>query len=201
MDNLNEFLSDMFDYYKQDASGGAARIYKRALKSIPIEQLYEMLDTHIADPDKGQFMPKVADFVRVSSGTKKGNATAAWNKIYTAISTIGPYATFTIDDPWAMRALSEIGGFQSLCEMTVNDLDFKMHEFNRLYEMYRGQGAPENYPSKFKGLVELENGAAEEVMLIGEPERAKRVLNAGKESTGLQVTALSHVLDKVKKLD
>ena len=190
MDNLNQFLADMFDYYSKDVKSGALRIYRRALENIPVEQLYSMLDQHIADPDSGQFMPKVADFVRVNGGTKKGNAVAAWNKLYRAISEVGPYQTFTLDDPWAMKCIEEIGGFQRLCELTEKELDFKMNEFNKLYESHRAQGIPSDYPAKIKGYVEIENHSEEEVLLIGDKKWAQRNLQQGKKRTGLTINKL-----------
>jgi len=190
MDSLNQFLSDMFDYYGKDVRSGALRIYRRALENIPVNQLYSMLDQHIADPDSGQFMPKVADFVRVNAGTKKGNSVAAWNKVYRAISEVGPYKTFVLDDPWAMKCIEEIGGFQRLCELTDKELDFKMNEFNKLYESYRAQGMPDDYPSKIKGYVEIENNSEEEVLLIGDRKWAENNLNNGKKRSGLTINKL-----------
>lgn len=191
MDNLNQFLADMFDYYAKDPKSGALRIYRRALEKIPVDQLYSMLDQHISDPDAGQFIPKVADFVRVNSGTKKGNAVIAWNKIHKALSEIGPYQTFVLDDPWAMQSLEDIGGFQRLCELTDKELDFKMHEFNKSYESNRSQGFPQDYPSKIKGIVEIENKTEEDVLLVGDKSWAERNLKNGTDRRGLTINKLS----------
>ena len=190
MDSLSQFLNDMFEYYGKPPKSGALRIYRRALEGIQIEQLYNMFDKHIADPDSGQFIPKVADLVKVSSGTKSGNALAAWDKVYRAISEIGPYSTFTLDDPWAMRCIEEIGGFQRLCELTDDDLKFKANEFTKLYESHRAQGKPSDYPSKIKGIVELENKSEEDVLLVGDKRWAERNLENGKQRAGLNINKL-----------
>ena len=191
MDKLDQFIAEMFSYYSKDVRSGAVNVYKRALKDIPLDQLVEMFDKHIADPDSGQFIPKVADFVRVNQGTKKGNAVAAWNKIYRAITEIGPYQSFVIDDPWAMKCIEEVGGFARLCELTDKDLDFKYNEFARLYESYRAQGTPDKFPSRVKGYIEKESGVEQETLLIGDESRAMRVMAAGQNRTGLNIKKLS----------
>lgn len=193
MDKLDQFIVEMFDYYSKDVRSGAAKVYRRALKSIEIDQLYKMFDLHITDPDSGQFMPKVADFVKVNAGTKKGNAVAAWNKVYTAISIVGPYKNFTIDDPWAMKCIDEIGGFQRLCELTDRELDFKRNEFEKLYESYRSQGVPDQFPAKIKGLIDKENGTDTEPFLIGDKDRANRVLIQGANKIAHQITAPKNI--------
>ena len=196
MDEIDQFIAEMFDYYSKDIRSGAARVYRRALKNISVEHLYKMFDLHIVDPDSGQFMPKVADFVKVNQGTKKGNAVEAWNKVYTAISKIGPYRNFSIDDPWAMKCIEEIGGFQRLCELTDHELEFKRNEFEKLYESYRAQGVPEQFPSKIKGLIDKENGTDTEPFLIGDEQRAMRVLSQGSKKTNLKIKEP----DNLKKL-
>lgn len=188
MDKLDQFLCEMFDYYGSDIRSGAIKVYRRALANIGIDELYKMFDLHITDPDSGQFMPKVADFVRGNQGTKKGNAIAAWNKVYTAIAKIGPYKTFVIDDPWAMQALEEIGGFTRLCELTDKELDFKMNEFTKIYEGLRSQGTIKQFPAKIKGLIDKENGTDSEPFLIGDESRALRVLEAGTNKVGHKIT-------------
>lgn len=188
MDDINAFLSELFDYYNKDVRSGSARIYKRMLKNIPVETLYRMFEKHLMDPDRGQFMPKVADFVRGEQGTAKGNAVAAWDKIIQAMELKGPYYTITKDDPWLLKSLEEVGGYQKLCEMTYKDLEYKRNDFLRAYESNRARGMPENYPAKIKGLIDLENGTDSDPILIGDERLALNVLKNGSTQKTLQIT-------------
>jgi hypothetical protein len=98
----------MFDYYGKDIRGGAAKTYAQMLIRFPIEELQRVYFTHLCDPDQGQFMPKIADFVRVLEGTKKGQSTVAWNKVDRAIREVGPYGTVSFDDPIIHKVIEEI---------------------------------------------------------------------------------------------
>lgn len=189
METLDEFLVCMFGYYDKKTNCISMNVYRRMLKDYPFEEIGRAFRQHITDPDNGQFMPKIADFARIIDGTKRGNAVIAWSKIIAAIKIIGPYNTFTIDDEWAMQAIDEIGGFQKLCEMSEKELDYKMNEFNKVYESIRGQGPAKNYAATIRGLIDTNNGTSSDPFLIGDVEKAKIVQKLGSRKSQLKITA------------
>lgn len=191
-----QFLSiftTICDYYNRDVRACGYDLYWHELKNFSVEQIQEMFHRHIRNPDTGQFMPKIGDLVKYDQGTTKGNAIEAWHKIYKSISTIGPYQTFTIDDPWAMQSVEEIGGFQHLCELTEKELEFKRNEFEKLYESHKAKGQPKQFPKMFKGIIDKENGTESKPVLIGDAEVAKRVYNRGSNQSGFKLTKFEDV--------
>jgi len=197
-DQHMQFINEMFDYYNRDIRGGAAKTYMRMLVRFPIDQLQRVYFTHLTDPDQGQFMPKIADFVRVLEGTKKGQSTVAWNKVDRAIREVGPYGSICFDDQIIHKVIEEMGGWISICDTpTEKDLDFKMHQFNRLYEMYKGQGGVTDYPKRLNGIVDAENKTSSDPLLIGNPSKAKQVHDSGGDRRALTVTRMDQLTDKL----
>ncbi len=195
---LMQLIQGMFEYYNQPASKIQVKIYLNALSKYEIEQIAKAFNNHIHDPDAGQFMPKVADFVRALHGTKKSQTAAAWSSVDKALREQGPYSTVTFDDAITMQTIQDMGGWISLCDCkTEKDLDFKMHEFNRIYEGYLTRGGVSEHPRKLVGLTEAENkrySIEHQPVLLGNTSAALDVYEKG----GDQKTLDAVTLDRVK---
>ena len=203
MDKLMKLIAGMFEYYDRKASEVQIKVYIHSLKSYDYSDISRAFNSHIKDPDAGQFMPKVADFIRAMQGTKKSQASVAWSKVDKAIRQLGPYNTIVFDDPIIMQCIDQMGGWESLCETaTEKDLDFKGHEFNRFYEGYLAKGGVTEYPKQLSGIIDKENkaqGIKSDVLLIGDSESAKSVYNDGGDEGVLAITSMSNQLDDTVK--
>jgi len=71
-------LSALAEYYGKELSDGVIALYWQGLSQYGIADLEAAIGRHLQNPDTGQWMPKIADIVRMIDGTTKGAAVMAW---------------------------------------------------------------------------------------------------------------------------
>lgn len=179
-------------YPQRTLSPAALALYWSALKDLALPEVRAGIGAHINNPDVGQFMPKPADVRRSLSGTTQDAAMMAWSKVVRAAKSVGAYTTVVFDDPYIHATLSDMGGWVTFCRGNEDDLPFREKEFVAKYRAYRAKPASElAFVKKLTGIIDQENGsrgyAPEPVALIGKPDRAQRVLEAGSARNWLKV--------------
>ena len=62
------------EYYGKSLTKGIVELYWQGLAPYSLEDVKRAVSSHTADPDSGQFMPKIADLNRALSGGKQSQA-------------------------------------------------------------------------------------------------------------------------------
>lgn len=148
---FSELLQSVMDYYKQDLSPFVAGIFWDALKGFDYEQVAKALTSHAMNPDNGQYAPKVADIVRVLSGTTTDKARVAWGKVFAAMSAIGAYSDIVFDDGLIHLVVGDMGGWVKLCQTELDKISYTQHTFCETYRSYAGRGNVA-YPPMLDGI-------------------------------------------------
>lgn len=179
-----QLVTDVLAYYRQDASRFVLDLWWNACKPFDFEQIQKAMQRHATDPEHGQFAPKVADLVRILSGTTTDRAALAWGKVLEAMSSVGAYTDVIFDDPAIHAAAEDMGGWPKMCRTELKELGLLQHRFMQSYRAYsdRGQfdfprrlGGDRSPDSEYeKAGLKLPRPA-----LIGDPERAKMVFQRG----------------------
>lgn len=194
------------ELYGKSVSEALAGIWWNALRAYDIEAIETAFQRHMTNPDTGQFMPKPADIVRLLAGTSQDAALVAWAKVDRAVRTVGPYASVTFDDALTMRVLQDMGGWIAFGTKDDDEWPFVGNEFVKRYQGYRQRGEVPEYPTRLIGISEHDNvqkgRKGGEVVLIGDPLKARAVADAGstKPALGLTRMPLEHVPAKVLTL-
>ena len=146
------------------------------------------------DPERGQYAPKVADIVRILSGTATDRAVLAWGKCLEAMSSVGAYTDVVFDDPAIHAVVEDLGGWPKLCRTEMKELGYVQHRFCESHRAYTGRGQFD-YPRRLGG-DRSPDSEYEKVglklprpALIGNPDRAKLVYQNG----GAGKTSISFV--------
>ena len=172
-------LAAAFAIYGRDVSPGIAELYWNALQRFDLEDIRKAISMHVQNPDNGQFVPKPADLIRCLEGTSGSAAMIAWSRVEKAIRHIGPYRTVVFDDPGIHAAISDMGGWISLNNVSLDELPFIAKEFEKRYQGYKMQGGPREYPRELIGIAQAENEQAgrnvESPVLIGERGKAEKL--------------------------
>jgi len=173
------------ELYSKTPSDGALDLIFSALQRFDIDQIKQGLTAHINDPKHGDFAPKPADIVRHIEGDGDSRALTAWSAVEDAIRTVGPYESVIFDDHRTMAAITDMGGWMKLCEVTEKDLPFKGNEFVKRYMGYLSR-PPESFPAKLLGMTEASNTGEHgefvpEPRLIGSPDKCLEVLRLGSD--------------------
>lgn len=185
-------LSALAEYYGRELSEGVIALYWQGLHQYPIDDIEAAIGRHLQNPDSGQWMPKIADIVRMIDGTTQSAAALAWAKVMRAIGAVGQWQSVGFDDPVIHLAIDDLGGWPKLCQTTEAELPFTQKRFETNYRAYRQRGNDlPPHPRYLPGVSELQNAAqgfqSDVPRLVGDLERAQLVYRGGSDSPRLPV--------------
>mgnify|MGYP000871553869 FL=1 len=203
--DLFTLVADALAYYRQDASTFTLQVWWHACQPYTLDQVRKALTAHAMDPERGQFAPKVADVVRVLSGTSTDRAALAWGKALEAMGSVGAYTDVVFDDPAIHAAIEDLGGWPKVCRTEMKELGFLQHRFCESHRAYTGRGAFP-YPRRLMGdrspdsEYEKFGRRPPAPALVGDPQAARRVFEGGEVAgktlithSGAMVTAMLEV--------
>lgn len=181
---LVAMVTDALAYYGKPVSTFTLQVWVQACSPFSIEQVSKALTAHATDAERGQFAPKVADIVRILSGTATDRASLAWGKVLEAMSSVGAYTDVVFDDPAIHAAADDMGGWPKMCRTEIKELGLLQHRFMQSYRAYTERGQFD-YPRRLGGDrspdSEYEKAGLKlpRPALIGDPCRAKLVYQGG----------------------
>lgn len=190
-------LSDVMAYYRQDSSKFTVALFWGACQNFELEQVEKALNSHALDAEKGVFAPKVADIVRVLSGTVTDRAALAWGKVLEALSSVGAYSDVVFDDPAIHAAIEDCGGWVKICRSQNDELSYLQHRFCASHKAYTGRGVFE-YQRRLIGDrspdrdFEMRGLPLPKPAIVGDVEKARVVYRGGNMGgkTAISFTAL-----------
>lgn len=181
---LLALLTDVLAYYRQHVSDFTMTVWWAACQPFDLAQVRKALTAHATDPERGQFAPKVADLVRILSGTTTDRAALAWGKVHEAMSAVGSYTDVIFDDPAIHAAVDDCGGWPKMCRTEIKELSYLQHRFCEAHKAYTARGEF-GYPRRLAGdrspdsEYERKGLALPKPAVIGDPVRAKLVYQGG----------------------
>lgn len=181
---LVALVSDVLAYYRQPVSEFTLSVWWSACQPFEMEQVRKALTGHATDPERGQFPPKVADLVRLLSGTVTDRAALAWGKVHEAMSAVGAYQDVVFDDPAIHAAVEDCGGWPKVCRTELKDLSYLQHRFCESHKAYSARGEF-GYPKRLCGdrspdsEYEKHGIPLPKPAVIGDPDRARLVYQGG----------------------
>lgn len=137
---FSQLLTDVLAYYRQDASKFVVSLWWGACQNFDLEQVNKALTAHATDAERGVYAPKVADLVRILSGTVTDRAALAWGRTLEAMQTVGAYSDVVFDDPAIHAAIEDCGGWVKICRSQTEELSYLQHRFCLSHKAYTGRG-------------------------------------------------------------
>ena len=198
---FGQLIKDVMAYYRQDTSKFLLDMWWGASQNFELEQIQAAMQRHATDAEHGQFAPKVADVVRILSGTATDRAALAWGKALDAMSSVGAYTDVVFDDPAIHAAIEDLGGWPKVCRTELKELGYLQHRFCESHRAYTGRGTFD-YPRRLTGDRSPDSEYTKAGLppprpaLVGNAERAKQVYRAGNLAGK---TAISfHAMDAIE---
>jgi len=185
-------LTAVADYYGKELSEGVQMLYWQGLEQFDFAAVEKALWDHARNPDTGQFMPKIADVVKMLQGSTQDSALQAWAKVDRAVRCVGNYRSVVFDDALIHRVISEMGGWVQLGTKGEDEWPFVRNEFVNRYRGYRMRSETPEYPPVLIGISEASNSKSgyahtEPPMLIGDAKQAERVMRLGADKPILAI--------------
>ena len=197
IDKFQSMIHGIGSYYGRDVSDAVMNIYWDGLKHHDYQSISLAAQKHMANPENGQFFPKIADFLRYIGGNNKDKALLAWTKLDKAVRQVGPYNSIVFDDNIIHAVISDMGGWLAFGTFTESEFPFKQNEFVKRYNGYADVGVTD-YPKQLIGIVEAENTAKginkSQLVYFGDQDKAKLVHDKG----GGKKIEWKHVTSNIK---
>jgi hypothetical protein len=156
---FRELLQGVYSYYRIELSQFHIDVFWHALKAFDFAPVQDAFNRHVQNPDNGQFLPKVADIVKLIGGGTADRALLAWSKFEIAVQYVGSWDSVVFDDPIIHQVADDMGGWMELCAREEKDWPFTKNEFVQRYRGYANSRLL-SYPAKLIGRFEAENGGA-----------------------------------------
>lgn len=176
-------LTQALGFWRQDTSDFAIGVWWQACQPFDLDQVRSALTEHAMDPERGQFAPKPADFVRLLHGTQGDKAMVAWGKVLTAMRSVGAYQSVVFDDAAIHAAVEDLGGWPTICRSELDELPFLQRRFCEAHRVASRHPTGMTYPPRLIGVHEAENRTAGRpiapAIYVGEPNDCAEVEAAG----------------------
>lgn len=177
----DQLLTAIAPMYGKSLTAYELEIWTKALATYDQERIERAFDSHIKNPDNGQFMPKIADIVRLIDGDSKDRAMLAWGKAFNAITQVGQYEDVCFDDGIIHNVIDEMGGWTKFCLMTSDEISYNQHRFCELYRANSRANKP--YPKVLIGVSGEQNRLSGQKVAnpvpIGDVEQCRLVYKNG----------------------
>lgn len=196
---LAKMVTEALAYYRQDVSEFTLHVWTQACQPYTLEQVSKALTAHVTDAERGQFAPKVADIVRVLSGTTTDRAALAWGKVLGAMSAVGAYSDVVFDDPAIHAAIEDCGGWVKVCRGEMAELSYLQHRFCQAHKAYVGRGAFE-YQRRLAGDRSPDSDYLKKGLplprpaIVGNPESARAVYEVGSVAAKTRIAFAADML-------
>lgn len=184
--DFSVMMHAIYGYYGKELSKDVIRIWWAGLLHMDLAAVRDGLNRHVANPDTGMFLPKIADVVKMGEGSSGNMALRAWSLVDHAVRSVGTYRSVTFDDPITMRVIQDMGGWIKLGQAKDPEWPFVAKEFQTRYAGFRTRSEAPECPDHLQGIAELENVSTGHpvapVMLIGNPEKALAIRHNGNKA-------------------
>lgn len=188
-DGFVDIIQAVSEQYGKRLSDSVLALYWQGLQDYELSAVRDALGRHLRNTDTGQFMPKIADIIRMLQGSSQDCAFSAWTKVYKAVRRVGPYESVVFDDPIIHRVIHDMGGWMLICGKNDDEWPFVAKEFENRYRGFKSKSERIEFPAKLIGMFEAENSskgkAVAEPLLIGDAEKARQVYLHGTDGNNL----------------
>lgn len=142
---FSDLITAVYQFFRVDVSKGIIAVWWNACSDMDFDAIKAAFGVHARDPDRGQFLPKPADIVRIVNGGSADTALTAWAKLERAIRCIGPYRDVVFDDALIHACIENMGGWVHLCGTSAKEMPFLQNNFATLYRGFRSKGEMPSY--------------------------------------------------------
>jgi len=158
MERFEEIMGMMNETFGDPAkpvSDIKMRFYFKALSDMTIEQLNDAVII-LARTKTIHTFPTPAEIIQAVEGNPQEKAAVAFDKLLGAVRSVGPYQTVIFDDPAIHVFVQSYGGWEEICDKTVEEWKFMRNEFIKGYNGYTGRT---DVPLQLTGIHDAVNRA------------------------------------------
>lgn len=144
--------------YGKPAEEALLEAYWRALRDLPLGAVEQAVDTALR---QCKHLPRGAELRELAGELPNtSRAVLAWAALQRAIGQHGAYRSVDFDDPVINAAVRNLGGWQRLCSMPVEEFEkWLRKDFERVYASLCASGVSAEAVAYLPGIHEQNNAA------------------------------------------
>jgi len=161
IDDMEQFeqiigvMNETFGDSSRPISDLKMNFYFKTLSDLTIEQLNDA-SIILANTKTIHTFPTPAEIRQAVEGNPQDKAAVAFDKLIGAVRCVGPYQTVIFDDPAIHAFIQSYGGWEEICDKTVDDWKYMRNEFIRGYNGFTGRT---DVPLQLTGIHDAVNRA------------------------------------------
>jgi hypothetical protein len=132
---FRDVMFAMAEAFSQQATAFKVEIYYKALADMEIGDIERGCWQIIRTRGTATF-PKVAEIREAVMGDSASKAELAWGSMIKAVRSIGPYRSVVFDDPVIHAVVDREGGWERVCEKTIDEMKWFGKDFPRIYKTF-----------------------------------------------------------------
>ena len=187
---FGKFYGTLCLYYDKPVKPELVDIAFRDMGNYTLDEMISAWDIHRATND--YFPRNLAKYLQPDPDAA---ATLAFAEVKRLVAKYGPYDTLVFDGQAALtgQVILRLGGWQKLCNMTVEEFGYQFHK--DFITMYKAMCHGKHEPVRFIGLTELENkrtgmiGKFDTYQISGFSDTAAKRITAKAEPETKQIAA------------
>lgn len=200
-----QVFAALAEMYAKPMSDAALSMWWKLLQPYDVADVERAAQAHMLDAEKGRFMPLPADFTRLIEGGAGDRAAVAFEKVRTAIRSVGCYRSVVFDDPLIHVCIEHLGGWTRICDWSSEEVPFRQREFADHYRANAVRREVPPYTAVLMGEHDLANRnrfpeAVKPPVFIGDHALALAVMQSGGERRVSITDASSVDLSKALKV-
>lgn len=182
---LTELISAVHESYgRKPPSPMGVALWKGVLAPMQEDRrLIASLFSRHAQSDDGKFLPTHAHILQLWRGNTADHSQLAWSRVLQTMERVGAYKSVVFDDPAIHCAVTDLGGWPTICQSNLEELQWIQKRFIESYKAHAKAGSP--HSGKLIGISEQRNAALgypdviQPPIMVGDARSCQRVLESG----------------------
>jgi hypothetical protein len=131
-------LAGAYAYYEKDLSKVAIAVWKADLAGYEKEAIDAAFIRHRRDPERGQWLPKIADILRHLRESDHEKRQIAWAHVLEEVRRVGAYGDPNLTEE-QRSAMHACGGWRAICHCDQKDLSFMQRRFMEAFDAFESR--------------------------------------------------------------
>ena len=155
---LLKTLAGCYAYYEKELSEVSVGVWLADLAGFEPDAIEAAFVRHRRDPERGQWLPKVADILRHLQASTAEKRQDAWGHVLSEARRVGNYGSPRLSAE-QQSAVDAVGGWRAICHCDEKELGFMQRRFMDAFDAFDARSEREALALAAPDVLKLVSGA------------------------------------------